>query len=48
LIKVRAASVNPLDGGSLKGVPYVFRIVCWGHRQGPLPSIWQKNTLEEK
>ena len=48
LIKVRAASINPLDGGSLKGVPYVFRIVCWGHRQGPLPSIWQKNTLEEK
>src|SRR5260370_36896170 len=27
LIKVRAASVNPLDCGSLKGVPYIFRIV---------------------
>ena len=26
LIGVRAASVNPLDGGSLKGVPYIFRI----------------------
>jgi NADPH:quinone reductase-like Zn-dependent oxidoreductase len=27
LIKVRAASVNPLDGGELKGVPFIFRIV---------------------
>jgi NADPH:quinone reductase-like Zn-dependent oxidoreductase len=27
LIKVRAASVNPLDAGSLKGVPYIFRIL---------------------
>lgn len=27
LVKVRAASVNPLDLGSLKGVPYIFRIV---------------------
>jgi NADPH:quinone reductase-like Zn-dependent oxidoreductase len=27
LIKVRAASVNPLDLGELKGVPYIFRIV---------------------
>jgi NADPH:quinone reductase-like Zn-dependent oxidoreductase len=27
LIKVRAASVNPLDCGELKGVPYIFRIV---------------------
>jgi NADPH:quinone reductase-like Zn-dependent oxidoreductase len=27
LIKVRAASVNPLDRGELKGVPYIFRIV---------------------
>jgi NADPH:quinone reductase-like Zn-dependent oxidoreductase len=27
LIKVRAASINPLDCGSLKGVPYIFRIV---------------------
>jgi NADPH:quinone reductase-like Zn-dependent oxidoreductase len=27
LIKVRAASVNPMDCGELKGVPYVFRIV---------------------
>ena len=27
LIKVRAASVNPLDCGSLNGVPYIFRIV---------------------
>ena len=27
LIKVRAASVNPLDCGSLKGVPYIFRIM---------------------
>jgi NADPH:quinone reductase-like Zn-dependent oxidoreductase len=27
LIKVRAASVNPLDCGTLKRVPYIFRIV---------------------
>src|SRR5258708_2083034 len=27
LIKVRAASVNPLDRGELKGVPHIFRIV---------------------
>ena len=27
LIKVRAASINPLDCGSLKGLPYIFRIV---------------------
>ena len=27
LIKVRAASVNPLDRGELKGVPFTFRIV---------------------
>jgi NADPH:quinone reductase-like Zn-dependent oxidoreductase len=27
LIKVRAASVNPLDCGELKGVPYIFRIM---------------------
>jgi NADPH:quinone reductase-like Zn-dependent oxidoreductase len=27
LIKVRAASVNPLDRGELKGLPYIFRIV---------------------
>ncbi|HXY13469.1 MAG TPA: alcohol dehydrogenase catalytic domain-containing protein, partial [Terriglobales bacterium] len=27
LIKVRAASVNPIDCGELKGVPYIFRIV---------------------
>jgi NADPH:quinone reductase-like Zn-dependent oxidoreductase len=27
LIKVRAASVNPLDCGELKGVPYIFRIL---------------------
>lgn len=27
LIKVRAASVNPLDRGELKGVPYIFRIM---------------------
>jgi NADPH:quinone reductase-like Zn-dependent oxidoreductase len=27
LIRVRAASVNPLDLGELKGVPYIFRIV---------------------
>jgi NADPH:quinone reductase-like Zn-dependent oxidoreductase len=27
LIKVRAASVNPLDCGSLNGVPYIFRIM---------------------
>ena len=27
LIKVRAASVNPLDRGELKGVPFIFRIV---------------------
>jgi NADPH:quinone reductase-like Zn-dependent oxidoreductase len=26
LIKVRAASVNPLDRGGLKGVPFIFRI----------------------
>jgi NADPH:quinone reductase-like Zn-dependent oxidoreductase len=29
LIKVRAASVNPLDCGELKGVPYIFRILFW-------------------
>jgi NADPH:quinone reductase-like Zn-dependent oxidoreductase len=27
LIKVRAASVNPLDFGELKGVPYIFRMM---------------------
>src|SRR5258708_6228680 len=27
LIKVRAASVNPLDGGSMKGRPYIARIM---------------------
>ena len=27
LIRVHAASVNPLDRGELKGVPYIFRIV---------------------
>src|SRR5579872_1952494 len=27
LIKVHAAGVNPLDCGSLKGVPYIFRLV---------------------
>jgi NADPH:quinone reductase-like Zn-dependent oxidoreductase len=27
LIKVRAASVNPLDRGELKGAPYIFRIM---------------------
>jgi NADPH:quinone reductase-like Zn-dependent oxidoreductase len=27
LIKVRAASVNPLDRGELKGAPYIFRII---------------------
>jgi NADPH:quinone reductase-like Zn-dependent oxidoreductase len=27
LIKVRAASVNPLDRGELKGVPYIFRLI---------------------
>jgi NADPH:quinone reductase-like Zn-dependent oxidoreductase len=27
LIKVRAASVNPLDGGLMKGKPYSGRIV---------------------
>jgi NADPH:quinone reductase-like Zn-dependent oxidoreductase len=27
LIKVRAASLNPLDRGELKGVPYIFRIL---------------------
>src|SRR5450755_1863488 len=27
LIKVRAASVNPLDGGSLKGRPYIVRLM---------------------
>ena len=27
LIKVRAASVNPLDRGELQGVPFIFRIV---------------------
>jgi NADPH:quinone reductase-like Zn-dependent oxidoreductase len=37
LIKVRAASVNPLDYGSLKGVPYIFRIV-FGLRK---PTITQ-------
>jgi NADPH:quinone reductase-like Zn-dependent oxidoreductase len=27
LIKVRAGSVNPLDRGELKGLPYIFRVV---------------------
>ena len=27
LIKVRAASVNPLDGGSMKGRPYIVRLL---------------------
>jgi NADPH:quinone reductase-like Zn-dependent oxidoreductase len=27
LIKIRAASVNPLDRGELKGAPYIFRII---------------------
>jgi NADPH:quinone reductase-like Zn-dependent oxidoreductase len=27
LIKVRAASVNPMDRGELKGVPYILRIM---------------------
>ena len=27
LIKVRAASVNPMDGGSMKGKPYIVRIM---------------------
>jgi hypothetical protein len=27
LIKVRAASVNPLDGGLMKGRPYIARIM---------------------
>jgi len=27
LIKVRAASVNPLDGGSMKGRPYIVRLM---------------------
>ena len=27
LIKVRAASVNPLDCGELKGVPLIFRLL---------------------
>ena len=27
LIRVRAASVNPLDGGLMKGKPYIFRIM---------------------
>ena len=27
LIKVRAGSVNPLDCGELKGVPYIFRVI---------------------
>ena len=37
LIGVRAASVNPLDGGSLKGVPYIFR-VAFGL---PKPTVTQ-------
>ncbi len=37
LIKVRAASVNPLDCGSLKGVPYIFRIVFGLHK----PTVTQ-------
>jgi len=32
LIKVRAASVNPLDRGELKGVPYIFRIAFGLHK----------------
>jgi NADPH:quinone reductase-like Zn-dependent oxidoreductase len=32
LIEVRAASVNPLDGGSMKGRPYIVRIMT-GLRQ---------------
>ncbi len=27
LIEVRAASVNPLDGGSMKGMPYIVRVL---------------------
>jgi NADPH:quinone reductase-like Zn-dependent oxidoreductase len=34
LIKVRAASVNPLDLGELKGVPYIFRIVLGLRKPG--------------
>ena len=37
LIKVRAASVNPLDCGSLKGVPYIFRMI-FGLRK---PTVMQ-------
>jgi NADPH:quinone reductase-like Zn-dependent oxidoreductase len=41
LIGVRAASVNPLDGGSLKGVPYIFR-VAFGL---PKPTVTQPGRL---
>ena len=34
LIKVRAASVNPLDRGELKGVPFIFRIVLGLRKPG--------------
>ena len=34
MIKVRAASLNPLDLGELKGVPYIFRIVLGLRKPG--------------
>src|SRR5215472_842668 len=34
LIKVRAASVNPMDRGELKGVPYIFRILLGLRKPG--------------
>lgn len=46
LIKVRAGSVNPLDCGELKGVPYIFRLIfgCPIRRSGSQAGqalIWQ-------
>jgi NADPH:quinone reductase-like Zn-dependent oxidoreductase len=50
LIRVRAASVNPLDCGSLQGVPYVFRLM-FGLRRPSLtdpgrPGVDLAGTVE--
>jgi NADPH:quinone reductase-like Zn-dependent oxidoreductase len=40
LIKVRAAAVNPLDAGELKGVPYLARLIfgCVNQRRNTLAA----------
>jgi NADPH:quinone reductase-like Zn-dependent oxidoreductase len=40
LIKVRAASVNPLDCGELKGVPFIFRML-FGLRKPATARPWR-------